>query len=183
MIINFINQYSTLILAIITGIYVYFTWRMVREMKEARQVDQDSQLIAEFIPFGLMYINLRIENIGPGPAYNIKSKMYFFPISDLKTEIWNQPVMLPNSFADFRPPGNEMELEKLKEKYQSFIVDLEWENSFHKVKYNHIEIDLDALMAGWSDAKWLIPPEPIHKQLNSIRDEIKKIAENIKGLK
>jgi len=79
--IQLLNNYSgsviailTLVLAVITGIYAFLTWRMVKETKRMREIQSEPNISIYFKSkeeyIGL--IDLIIENIGQGPAFNIK---------------------------------------------------------------------------------------------------------------
>ena len=64
----------TFILAIITGIYAYLTWRMVKETKRMREIQSEPN-ISIFYRSKEEYISLIdivIKNIGQGPAHNLK---------------------------------------------------------------------------------------------------------------
>ncbi len=64
----------TLVLAVITGIYAFLTWRMVKETKRMREIQSEPNISIYFKSkeeyIGL--IDLIIKNIGQGPAFNIK---------------------------------------------------------------------------------------------------------------
>jgi len=139
-----LNTYSNLLLVIITSIYVFLTWRMVSEMRRAREAESEPQLVANLIPLGAMSLKLRISNAGRGPALNIKAAIRLVSKTDNSEETWSHPVLLSNGHEDFRLPGdsNNNYLDKLASKYEKLVVDLEWHNSFRRRQNSKFVIDL-----------------------------------------
>lgn len=78
---TFINQNSGLIMLIFTGvvafataIYAYLTWLLVYETKEMRkaQTEPNISITVEPREEWINFIDMKIMNIGSGPAYDIK---------------------------------------------------------------------------------------------------------------
>src|SRR4030042_5876375 len=127
-----LNQYSSLVLVIVTTVYVILTWLMVLEMRRAREDEADPYLTATLVPISPVHIKIQIHNAGRGPAFSVSAKMFFDPLKDTQIQVWRTPIILPGIHEDFRLPGGEMELAKLAANYQNFIVEVTWINSFRK---------------------------------------------------
>jgi len=65
----------TIFLVIITGVYVYLTWRLVQENKKSREELNSPKVIAIIDPYKVRLVELVIKNIGLIPAYNIFLKI------------------------------------------------------------------------------------------------------------
>ena len=91
---NFLTTYSNLILVIIMGVYAYLTWRMVREMKIARENQFNSNVIAFPIAMGQIHAQVQLENAGPGIALDIELSISLDPPHQKSTKIWKHPVLL-----------------------------------------------------------------------------------------
>jgi len=72
-----INLLFAGIVAISTLIYAILTWRLVDETKEMRKAQTDPSISVTIEPREewISFIDMRIMNIGAGPAYNIKFKI------------------------------------------------------------------------------------------------------------
>ena len=172
-----LNSYSNLILAIITIAYVILTWRMVVEMRKAREAENEPQLVATLIPLGGMAIKLRISNAGGGPALDIKAIISLEPNREDNAVTWIHPVLLSNNHEDFRLPGENNYLDKLASHFDKLIIELEWRNSFNNLRQKTFEIDLKRLHVGWTKAKFLVHPDDISVQLGKIKDELSHIKD------
>lgn len=65
---------SSIVLTIITAWYVVLTWKLLRETQVARAEAKRPELAVYLRPSeaGISFILLTIENIGSGPAYNVR---------------------------------------------------------------------------------------------------------------
>ena len=68
---------TTLILVIITAVYVYFTWKLASESKRAREQAIAPAFMLDFRGSDSIeeVDNLFLVNIGQGPAYNVKTRI------------------------------------------------------------------------------------------------------------
>jgi hypothetical protein len=179
-ILGFFNQYSNLMLAIITLMYVFLTWGMVREMRQARKAELEPLLIATPVPITHKHVKLRIQNAGRGPALNIETTLYFEPANNTKPHVWAHPVLLSGAFEDFLMPGSGIkELAKLAAEHDRVVVDLMWSNVFGRNQKAQYEFNPTQLEESWSRAELILPSEDIPTQLKGIRDEISKIRSQI----
>jgi hypothetical protein len=174
-----LNNYSNLLLVIITAIYVFLTWRMVSEMRQAREAENEPQLVSSLIPLGAMLLKLRISNVGRGPALNIKAVIRLESSKDHEEVIWSHPLLLSNGHEDFRLPGDNKNnyLDKLASSYDKLIVELQWQNSFQRRQDSKYVIDLKQQLDGWTNAKFLVHPDDISVQLGKIKDELTHIKD------
>lgn len=67
----------TFILAIITGVYAFLTWRMVKETKRMREIQSEPNISIYFKSKDeyISLIDLVIKNIGQGPAFKISLRV------------------------------------------------------------------------------------------------------------
>ena len=179
---DLLNRYSNLILIIVTTVYVILTWGMVKEMQRAREAESESHLVAALIPFGVLYVKLRIYNTGPGPALNVKASISLVPPDGVDTSNWQHPALLSSTHEDFRLPSGEYSLEKLASKYDKLIVVLQWHNAFRRTQSAKYEFDFKQQEEGWVQSGLLVPPDDVPVQLSKIRDELSKIRGHLDAL-
>jgi hypothetical protein len=180
---NLLNQYSNLILVAVTAIYVILTWRMVKDMRQAREAEIEPHLVASLFVFPILNVKLRIQNAGRGPALDIKAEFWLEPAVGTTTSTWLHPVLLSNSFEEFFLPGREFSLEKLASLHDKLIVNLQWVNAFKHVQKAKYEIDLKKQKDGWTNAGFLAHPEEISIQLGKIKDELNQIRRHFDRIK
>ena len=178
----YVNQYSNLILAVVTTAYVILTWRMVAEMRRARENESEPSLITTLIPFGPVNVKFRIQNVGLGPALHIEARIKLEPDSG-DSPIWRQPALVSGAYEDFLLPdkstGMLPEFRKVAEQYDKLIVDLKWSNIYGRKEHKRYEIDLKEQLQGWYSAHRLIQPADIPTQLAAIQEELKGIKEEL----
>jgi len=176
-----LNENSSLLLAAITAVYVFLTWRMVRELRKAREAELKPYLVAHLIPFGRLSVKLRITNVGSGPAFNVESTMGLKPSESASEYLWRQPALLASVSAEFRLPTGETSLEELASKYEGLVVNLKWTDMFMHKSSALFEINFVSLKESWTEAQWLIPPEEVPVQLGRIKDELRRIADRLQA--
>lgn len=109
--IAFLNQYSNLIMAImssllvlITFAYVVFTWRMVKEMQITREADLRPYIIVDILLSGRMF-NLIIKNNGKTAAQKVR-----FSIDKNVETVWKRKLnelLIFREGVSFFSPGKE----------------------------------------------------------------------------
>ena len=176
---DLLNRYSNLILIIVTTVYVILTWGMVREMRRAREAENEPHLVAALIPFGPLNVKLRIYNTGPGPALSIEAAIYLEPAHDTERRIWHHPALLSGAHEDFRLPGGEYALEALASKYDKLVVDMHWRDTFKRSHHARYDIDFKKQKEGWFKVGLLVPPDDLLIQVGKIKDELSKIREGL----
>jgi|GEM_PF-1893432 len=177
-----LNQYSNLILGAVTIAYVILTWRMVTEMRRARESESEPQLISTLVPLGAMRVKLRIQNVGLGPALQIAAQIQLQPESG-EAAIWQQPALISGAFQDFLIPDKWTDqvpsFQQVAARYQKLIIRLEWSNVFGCKRHVTHEIDLQQLEHGWFSRYRLVQPDDLAEQLEAIRKELQGIRDEL----
>lgn len=167
---------ASLVLAILTAIYVLQTQGMLREMTEARK--------AEFLPHvkaGLKYpaplaVDLLIENVGKGPAINVNVTFGFQP-SEEPFKHWLYPILAPDeSYSFFVKPSNFNELSK---KYDFLVVRGTCEDVFGQKHEIDEKIDLKEAHKGWLESMMILEPS-LESRLKEVSEEVKRVGQEIR---
>jgi hypothetical protein len=188
---DLLTKYSNLILVVITGIYAYLTWRMVREMKIARENQLEANLIASPVPMGSIYAQVQLENAGPGPAFNVELSISLDPPLQTNTNIWKHPSFLVGKKELFLLPyeingnGSLPSLQETGAKHEKLIIIVKWKNIFGHKKITSNTYKLNELADGWYKAGLLMPEDlpaqmkETTKVLDKIHQDIEKIAREL----
>ena len=174
---DFVNRYSNLILVVVTAVYVVLTWRMVLEMRRAREAESEAHLVAMLVPLGPLAVKLCIHNAGTGPAFNIRAEFQVVPSGDTTPKIWLHPALLSQTSEYFFLPGNEFDLKALAAKYEKIIVSLEWSNIFGRKREASYDIVFQKYIEGWYEIGFMIQPDDIPEQFEKITKELSRIRE------
>lgn len=179
-----INQYSNLLLVVITAFYVVLTWRMVKEMRKARESEIEPYVVSSLNPYGPAYAQIRIDNIGRGPALNVKVRIAVHPNNDALTRVWQHPVMLPDSSYTFLLPsrtqtGSLPSIRQLTDEYSEISTEIDWINSFGRKKRNFTSFNLQKQIQGWYNAGHIMPPEDTTTQIKNICDAVEKVGREL----
>jgi hypothetical protein len=174
------------ILVIITGIYAYLTWRMVREMKVARENQSDSYLIASPVSMGTIHAQIQLENAGPGPALDIELSISLDPPLQTTERKWRHPVMHVNQKEHFLIPqkggGSLDSLQQLGERHTNLNIELRWKNIFGKQKSSSAKYNLRELAEGWYNAGNLIKPDDLPEQMEKVAKSLYSIHKDIEEI-
>ena len=176
-----LQRYSSLILVIITGVYAFLTWRMVREMRRAREAEAEPHLVTALVlPYGPGETKLRVENAGRGPALKIMARISLEPPGKTQAYEWCHPVLVSEAHKDLLLPGDELNPKKLVAAHERVVVELQWSNVFEGRRSDTIEIDLKQHLEGWAKARVLRDPDDAPTQLNRIHKQLKSIADYLR---
>jgi hypothetical protein len=181
-----INQYSNLVVAFVTIMYVILTWQMVREMRRAREGQIAPQILATLVPLGPIYAQLCIQNVGAGPALEIESKAELLPAHGTELVIWRHPALMAGVRETFflpsdlsSPSAGLPSLEQLSTKFKTLRVNVRWQDTFARRHSASFEFDLKETMDGWYKAGWVVPEEKESKHLKKIADELHEIRKDL----
>jgi len=152
---------------------------MVREMRQAREEENEPQLVATLIPFPILNVKLRIHNVGRGPALSIQAEIRLEPANNTQISTWFHPALLSNAFEDFILPGREFSLEKLASQHDEVIIDLHWLHSLSRSHNASYKINLKQQKEGWKKVRLLVHPDDTATQLGKIKDELTQIRRHI----
>ena len=98
----------TFLLALVAGWYAFETRRIVRRM-DAEREDRIRPLLGfALIPWQPTLIRLRIQNLGYGPALDVKGHIEAISASGNLSFPWSYPLLAPTKYEDFgfpAPPG------------------------------------------------------------------------------
>lgn len=181
---DYLNQNSgaitvifTAFVAIATVVYAILTWKLVSETRMMREVQTEPKISAIIQPkdYWLNFIDLIIQNIGLGPAYNIKFEISpDFEDRNLKlSEIGfikhGLRYLAPNQKIQFFLTSlTENYEEKVKNPFEIRII---YENSIHKPYSNIYSIDFSQF-TGTSQ----LGEPPLYKISKNIEDIQKNIG-------
>ncbi|MCX6565112.1 MAG: hypothetical protein NTW38_01595 [Candidatus Aminicenantes bacterium] len=170
----------TFVLAAISGIYAFLTWKMVKETKRMREIQSEPQ-ISIFYKSKDEYINLIdlvIKNIGPGPAYKLAFKAS--PDFEYSEGMKLSEMNIFKNGLKYLAPNQELVfflnslIEISSKKLCSYFdITVNYEDDSGKKYENSYNIDLSEIF-GLRHVGG--PP------LKKIADQIEKIVEEIKKL-
>lgn len=180
---DILTKFSNLILAVITGVYAFLTWKMVSEMRKARENQVDANLIALPVGLGLIYVQVELQNAGPGPAFDVEISISLDPLLDTPERVWKHPALLVGQTEFFLLPGKDIEaLRVLAERHNNLVIKLGWNNAFGHHKSTSAAYNLHNLAEGWYNAGRLMPPDDIPTQLKETTEVLEKIQGDLENI-
>lgn len=168
-----IDAFAVVILAIITGVYAYHTYKIA---KSPTVPHIEAALACSWGPDPTFV--LRISNVGPGLAKNSHIKFWTEPAVGSERE-WKPLVLFPGDYRDFGIPVGptkddvEMDRNRLADNYKYLQFQATYKDvSSHSYKTS-LTIDLKSYIAHIQQVGML---EPIHElEIHYIRTELEKI--------
>lgn len=166
----------TAAVAIATVVYAIFTWKLVSETRMMRKVQTEPKISAIIQPkdYWINFIDLIIQNIGLGPAYNIQFDIVIdFEDRNLKLS----EIGFIKQGLRYLAPNQKIQffLTNLTENYEvkikkPFEIRITYENSIHKLYSDIYTLDFSQ----FTGTSHLGEP-PLYK----IAENIEKIQKNI----
>jgi hypothetical protein len=191
-----INRYSNviliaanLLLVVLTGIYVVFTGRTVREMRLAREAELEAHLVVSLEPMGASHAKLAIRNAGGGPALDLEVKLSVRPSIERYGKIWRQSAIWPGQSEYFLLPhetlnGQLPTMQQLAdEQYDDLLVSVVWRSLSGKGSSISAEYNLKSQIEGWYFAGALRPEQSVGESLKKLATDTHNIYDNLKGIK
>jgi len=176
---TFVIAFFTVILALATIALAYFTFMLFTETKKMRELQTDPKLTVYITPstIEVIFKNLIIENIGSGPAYNVK-----FELSDVftlydKREL--SEIRIIKGGIPYIPPKEKYEflltdIDYIKYADTYFTITTTYENSMKQSFSEKFIIDFSL----WKDLEILHP-----KGFNQVVTELQNINKNLEKIK
>jgi len=166
---------SSAVVAIVTAVYVILTWKLVSETRKMREAQTEPKVSIIIQPREewVNFIDMVIQNIGLGPAYNIKFEVNP-DFEYTKGEFLSNLGFIKNGLK-YLAPNQKLQffltsmIENFEEKIRKpFEIKVTYQNSIDKVYEDIYLIDFSQLI-GLSQ----LGEPPLHKIAKNI-EEIKK---------
>ena len=188
-ILNFLNQYNTaftviftFVVATATAVYAILTWKLVSETRKMRKSQTEPNVFLFFQPREewINFIDMAIQNIGQGPAYDIK----FNVIGDFeyKKDKLLSDLSPIKKGLNYLAPNQKIQtfftsmVEDFKKKTEKpFEIIVSFKNEDEKVKENRFIIDFSE----FADLRQLGGGPPLHqiaKKIENIEKDIHRIS-------
>ncbi|WP_408957557.1 hypothetical protein [Natrinema sp. 74] len=168
-----INAVSTVVLVIVTGVYAYLTWGMVRETRRARKQEVTPVMNLDIEPFSIGAWAPKIENIGNGPAIDVDGTVKLHPGGE---EHNIQTKNIPS--GDFTGSLSPQIAEDAHEDYESLVVEGSYRDVFGDRDTFKETYDLE-LLAKFDGADSMMKRDRRERHLRQIEKHLKSIAEGI----
>ena len=175
------------VLVLITGIYAFLTWRMVVEMRKARESQSDSTVIASPIPLAPIYAQVQVKNEGPSSALDIELRIALDPPLDTTERIWNYSALTANQVELFylplvKEPNGLPSLQQLAVKHERMIISLKWKTILGQAKSSNISYSLQDLVEGWYHGGQSIKPDDLPTQMEKATKVLDEIHDDLEAI-
>lgn len=168
-----INAAATVILVIVTASYVFLTWGMVKETREARKQEVKPVINLDVEPISIGAWAPKIENIGNGPALKVSGTVRLDPGGEsYEVQSKNIPA------GDFTGAMNPQVSEDTHEQYDSLTMEGEYMDVFGVKDTFEETYDLD-LLAELDGADSMMKRDQNERHLRSINERLRSIAQSI----
>jgi|GEM_PF-4782491 len=168
-----INSVSTVVLVIVTGVYAYLTWGMVRETRRARKQEVSPVMNLDVEPFSAGAVAPKIENIGNGPAIDVDGTVKLHPGGE-EHEIQSKNIPSGDFTGSVAPQIGE----DSHEEYESLVVEGSYRDVLGDRGTFEEEYDLK-LLAESDGADSIMKRDRRERHLGKIAKHLKSIAQGI----
>jgi hypothetical protein len=168
-----ISAISTVVLVIVTGVYAYLTWGMVRETRRARKQEVMPVINLDVEPFSIGAWAPKIENIGNGPAIDVTGTVTLEPGGE-EHEIQSKNIPAGDFTGSLEPQIGE---DTYKD-YDSLTVEGSYTTVFGDQDTFRETYDLE-LLAKLDGADSMMKRDRRERYLRSIDNHLKSIAGSI----
>ena len=174
----------TTVLAILTGWYAWLTSGIVRRMDREREELSRPWLTFQLVPWHPNVIKLRVENLGAGPAMEIKGK--------IETELkdgnrvpfnWSYHLLASGKFEEFGFPmpegvgnGARFYVDKIREIVTSVRADFSYSSvSSHQYQLQDI-IDIGSITNDWIGSRMMVTEDRPDRLMPRIAKALEDLA-------
>jgi DNA-binding transcriptional ArsR family regulator len=168
-----INAVATVILVIVTAAYVFLTWGMVKETRQARKQEVKPVMNLDVEPFSIGAWAPKIENVGNDPALDVSGTVRLEPGGEsYEVKSKNIPA------GDFTGSMNPQVSEDTHEEYDSLTIEGEYMDVFGVKDTFEETYDLE-LLAELDGADSMMKRDQEARHLRSIDKRLQSIAQSI----
>ena len=168
-----INAVSTIVLVIVTAAYVFLTWGMVKETRQARKQEVMPVMNLDVEPFSIGAWAPKIENIGNGPALDVTGTVKLEPDGE---EYELQSKNIPA--GDFSGAINPQVSEDTHEEYDSLAIEGSYTDVFGERNTFEETYALE-LLANLDGADSIMKRDRREQHLRNIEKRLQSIAQGI----
>ena len=174
----------TAVLAALTGWYAWSTWAIVRRMDREREELSRPRLTFQLIPWQPNLLKLRIENLGAGPALNVKGKIQTqLKGGDSVGVDWSYHLLGSRKFEEFGFPmpegvGNEtrFNLDEIRKGVISVSADFSYSSaSGRQYKLEDI-LDVASITQDWIASRMLATQDHPDRLLPRIASALEDLS-------
>jgi len=165
-----VNAISTVVLVIVTGVYAYLTWGMVRETRRARKQEVMPVMNLDVEPFAIGAWAPKIENVGNGPAIDVTGTVQFEPGGE-EHEIQSKNIPAGDFTGSLDPKVHE----ESHEKYDSMTVTGEYTTVFGDTESFEESYDLE-LLAKLDGAESMMKRDWKERYLQRVEQHLRSLA-------
>jgi hypothetical protein len=176
---DFLNQYANLALAVLTLlylistiIYVVITHRILSETRFMRIATDTAKIIGRLEPYTAAGARYALTNIGKGTAFNMALRLR---IGECETN-WRHKLMESNRTEYFFLPGRKISIEEINSIADHLSMSIEFDDVSGKHFSVLEDIDLRQTIRDWDSAGWSIKDTEIEKAAKQISSAIDKLA-------
>ncbi len=176
---DFLNQYANLILAILTFlyllatiVYVVLTHSILRESRLTRLASNQPRLLGRLEPYSGLAVRYVITNVGIGAAVNIELHMQI----DEDQSSWKHKVFEANRTEYFFLPHKVNTINEMESVGHSLVVTLKYDDAFGNHESVAETLNLKDIAAGWRASRWQIIDTDVLRAAKQISEAIDKLA-------
>ena len=180
---SIVSIISTVAFVIIYLITVYQNRQTIKEMEKARKAEFLPKLKATLHFPASTYANLKIQNIGKGPALNVDATIKFCSSSSESesSRIWKEPLMMAGEYYMFVLPqkGN---IKQIIQNVNYIHIKGVYEDIFGEKHEFEDKIDLNEILQNLPEAQIIWKYDPIDKvarTLEKIAEKLDSIGQNL----
>ena len=169
--------------------YAIETRRIVNRMDRERESLTGPLLTLQLIPWQPQLVKLRIQNLGGGPAINIRGHIRAETQRGSRSTPWSYPVLGPGRYEEFGfpeddtlPPeeriaGERFNLEAIRTTYLEIKGDFTYESSVGREYKLDDVIDVRAITGEWVESRMLATEDHPDRILPRIAKALEELSQ------
>jgi hypothetical protein len=183
---NSIQLALTIVLVGITAWYASETRRIVNRMDREREEIHRPVLSLQLVPWEANLLKLRIQNVGSGPAFDIKGKIFAETKSVIATIPWSYTMLDVDKYEEFGIPISDnthvFDLNIIKQTVNKVGAKFTY-RSAARSEYNlEDSINIQELTTDWVDSHMLVTQDHPDRIMPRIAKTLENIERRLKGV-
>ena len=179
---------ATIVLVFVGIWYTTETRRIVKRMDREREALTAPLLTLQIIPWGPQILKLRVQNLGSGPAINIRGHIRARTQQGSRSTPWSYPVLGPGHYEEFgfpeddtlapeeRVAGERFNLEAIRATYVEVQGDFTYKSSFGREYELDDVIDVQAVTEEWIESRMMATQDHPDRILPRIAKALEEIS-------
>lgn len=176
----------TFLLVLVAGWYAWETRRLVDRTDKEREARERPMLAVHLVPWEAQLMKLRIQNVGPGAAFEISGAIEGVSAGRSLSFPWAYPLLAPGKYEEFGFPTADkddrqgrFQVDKIRERFETIRAKFTYKAGTGKEYELDKTINIRDITDAWLEARMMATQDHAERLGPRIAKALDKMADSV----